>query len=284
MKNIKNIFIDIIFLTLGAIIASFAIELILKPNNILDGGVVGISMIISHITKIKLGVLTFIINIPFLILGYKELGKNFLLKTSYSMLCFSIFVSIFEKYDVITSDKLLATAFGGVILGIGVGLVLKFGGCLDGTEILAILISKKTSISIGQFVLFCNIGIYGVAGLLFGLESTMYSLLTYFLTSKVMDFIEEGLNKAKAVMIITEDYEAMAKAIYDNLGRTVTIINGNGLISGEKYVLYCVITRVEISELKKVIKEQDVSAFITISDVSEILGNHIKSNQLKIKN
>lgn len=276
----KKIIIDILFITLGACIAAFAIEMILKPNSILDGGIVGISMIISHITVLKLGLLTVLFNIPFLILGFKELGPNFLIKSGYAMLIFSIALTIFEKYSAITNDGLLATAFGGVILGIGVGFVLKFGGCLDGTETLAILISKKTSLSVGQFVLFCNIIIYSIAGFLFGIESAMYSLLTYFITSKIMDFIQDGLNKAKAVMIITNEYENVTKAIYKKLGRTVTILNGNGLISGEKYVLYCVVTRMEISELKNIIKEADISAFITITDVSEIIGEHIKNNKL----
>lgn len=275
----KDFWMDAIFITLGAILAAFSIELILKPNNILDGGVVGISMILSHLLNLKLGLLTIILNIPFLILGFKQIGIHFLVKASFAMVVFSAALEVFSGFDCITKDELLAVAFGGVLLGIGVGFVLKFGGCLDGTEALAILISKKTSMSIGQFVLYCNVIIYGIAGFLFGIESTMCSLLTYFIASKVMDYIQEGLNTAKAVMIITNEYENMANAIYKKLGRTVTILNGSGLISGQKYILYCVVTRLEISELKEVIKAQDQSAFITISDVAEIVGNHIKSNE-----
>jgi uncharacterized membrane-anchored protein YitT (DUF2179 family) len=280
METVKKNALDVVFITIGALIAAMALEMILKPNNILDGGVVGISMILSHIFHVKLGILTIVLNIPFLILGFKQIGIHFLAKAGYAMAVFSAALSVFEKLSPVTHDGLLATAFGGMLLGIGVGLVLKFGGCLDGTEALAILISKKTSISIGQFILSCNVVIYCVAGFLYGIESTMYSLLTYFLVSKVMDLIQDGLNKAKAVMIITNEYENMANAIYQKLGRTVTIMNGSGLISGEKYILYCVVTRMEISELKMVIKEQDISAFITISDVAEIVGNHIKSNSI----
>lgn len=281
MKKKKSYVLSYLMITIGAIIAAAAIKLILSPNNILDGGIVGISIIISKLYNWKLGTLTFLINLPFLLLSFKELGSRFLFKAAYAMGIFSIATEFFATINPVTDDKLLATAFGGLLLGIGVGLVLKFGGCLDGTEILAILITKHLSMSIGQMVLAFNVIIYSVAGILFGADSAMYSLLTYFITSKVMDFVESGLNQAKAIMIITNNSNKMAETIYNRIGRTVTIINGNGLISGEKQILYCVVTRVEVAELKEIIKEQDTSAFVTVSDVSEIIGTHIKSNELQ---
>ena len=281
-SGLKKYSFDIFFLTVGALIAAMSLELFLKPNNILDGGVVGISMILNHVIHVRLGLLTILLNIPFLIMGFRNIGIHFLAKAGYAMTVFSIGLGIFERFDPLTKDGLLATAFGGLLLGIGVGIVLKFGGCLDGTEALAILISKKTSLSVGQLILACNVVIYGIAGFLFGIDSTMYSLLTYFLVSKVMDLIQDGLNTAKSVMIITDEYEKVADAIYKKLGRTVTILHGSGLLSGEKYILYCVVTRVEVSEMKEIIHEQDVSAFITISDISEIVGHHIKDNHGKI--
>ena len=170
----------------------------------------------------------------------------------------------------------------GEVFGIGVGMVIHFGGCVDGTESVAIVISKKTSFSVGQIVLAFNLIIFGVAGFRFGVDRALYSLLTYFITSKVVDFVSTGLQQAKAAMIITEKSSKLSKEIYDKLGRTTTTIKGKGLISGEKEVLYCVLTRIEVFELKRIVEEMDESAFVTITDVSDIIGNHIKSNN-KIK-
>ena len=280
-SNIKELVISFIFITVGATVAAFAIEEFLAPNNIMDGGIVGISMIIDKFIFIPLSVITIILNLPFLIIGYKQLGKMFLVKTAYAMAVFSIMLQVFLTFTNATEEELLATVFGGVILGIGVGLVIRYGGCLDGTETVAILLSKKISLSVGQIVLVCNIVIYSAVGVLFGLDRAMYSLLTYFITSKVIDMIEIGMDQAKAVMIITNEGKRIADSIYRRLGRTVTMLEGEGLISGKKVVLYCVVTRIELSELKRIIKGDDASAFMTISDVSEIVGSHIKKIDAK---
>ena len=263
-------------LALGAAIAAFAIEEFLVPCNILDGGVVGVSIIVNHLTNIRLSLLTFGLNIPFLIVGHRVLGKEFSIKAGYSMVAFSIFLEVFAPMGDITRDSLLAVCFGGIILGIGVGLVISFGGCLDGTETVAILLNRKTNFPVGRTVLFFNIVIYSVAGRLFGFDRAMYSLLTYYITSKVLDFIDTGMNQARAAMIITNDGKEIADMIYKKMGRTVTILEGEGLISGKKVVLYCVLNRLEVYELKKLINEADTSAFIAINEVSEIIGNHIK--------
>jgi uncharacterized membrane-anchored protein YitT (DUF2179 family) len=167
--------------------------------------------------------------------------------------------------------------FGGVILGTGVGIIIRFGGCLDGTETVAIILNRKKNLPVGQAVLAMNLVIYSAAGLIFGWDRAMYSLLTYFITSKVLDIIESGLDQAKAAMIITDDAQEVADKIYKQLGRTVTVMQGKGMISGQKSVVYCVLTRFEIRELKSIINSIDSSAFVTVSDVSEIIGNHIKS-------
>ena len=263
-------------LALGAAIAAFAIEEFLVPCKILDGGVVGISIIINDLTKIRLSLLTFGLNIPFLIVGYKVLGKDFVFKAGYSMVAFSLFLELFAPMENITREPLLAVCFGGIVLGIGVGMVISFGGCLDGTETVAILLNKKTNFPVGRTVLFFNIVIYTIAGFVFQPDRAMYSLLTYYITSKVLDFIDNGMNQAKAAMIITNDGKTIADMIYKQMGRTVTILEGEGLISGKKVVLYCVLNRLEVYELKKLINEADASAFIAINEVSEIIGNHIK--------
>ena len=276
--------ISFILLTVGAILASYALECFLIPNTILDGGITGISIIISKLTKIPLSMLIIILNIPFIYIGYKNIGKGFLIRTIYSMSIFSLFLSIFQTLEPVTEQILLATVFGGALLGIGVGLIIHFGGCVDGTESVSLVISKKTSFSVGQIVLIFNLIIYTVAGFIFGIDRAMYSLLTYFITFKVIDFVSEGLEQAKAALIVTNKGSDMAKEIYNRLGRTVTTIKGKGLISGEKEVLYCVLTRIEVFELRHIVERMDSSSFITILEVSEIIGEHIKSNKKAKKN
>ena len=282
MVNIKNPALrkigSIFILTLGAVIAAFALEVVLIPNTILDGGVTGISIIISKLTNIQLSFLVIILNIPFIYIGYSRLGKMFLFRTIYSMLVFALFLYLFQYIEPMTKQILLATVYGGVILGVGVGMIIHFGGCIDGTESVALVISRKTTFSVGQIVLAFNLIIYLVAGFIFGLDRAMYSLLTYFITFKVIDYVSEGLEQVKAALIVTEKGTDMADEIYKTLGRTVTTIKGRGLISGEKEVLYCVLTRIEIFELRHIVSKMDDSAFITILEVSDIIGNHIKSS------
>ena len=275
-KTTKNI-ITIISLTIGSLIAAAALELFLIPNTILDGGVTGISIIIYKLFKIPLGLLVILLNVPFIFIGYRNLGKAFLIRTLYTMVMFSVFLSYFELFSPFTEEMLLATVFGGAILGLGVGIIIHFGGCVDGTESVAIVINKKTSLSVGQIVLMFNLVIYTVAGFIFGFDRAMYSLLTYFITFNVIDFVSEGLEQAKAALIITEKGTTLSREIYKKLGRTTTTLKAKGLITGEKEVLYCVLTRIEIYELKHIVEEMDESAFVTILEVSDIIGNHIKS-------
>lgn len=282
MPNIKNKdtrnIISIVMLTFGAILAAFSLETFLIPNTILDGGITGISIIVSKLTKIPISLLVLILNIPFIFIGYKNLGKGFLLRTIYCMVLFSLSLSFFQLFEAVTEEILLATVFGGILLGVGVGVIIHFGGCVDGTESVAIVISKKTTLSVGQIVLIFNLVIYSIAGFIFGFDRAMYSLLTYVITFKVIDFVSEGLEQAKAALIITSRGTSLSKEIYNKLGRTTTTIKGKGLISGEKEVLYCVLTRIEVFELRHIVEDMDESAFVTILDVSDIIGTHIKSN------
>ena len=267
------------FMTIGILLAALALEVFLIPNRIIDGGITGISIILSFLTNINLSIFIVIINIPFLLLGFKHLGKNFLIQSSIAMVLFSLLLEAFKQVDVVTSDILLATVFGGLLLGIGVGFVIRYGACLDGVETIAILINKKTSFSVGQVILLINLVIYMVAGILFGWDRALYSIMTYFITYKIIDIVSEGLDQAKAALIITNNGEEIANSIYKKLGRTVTFIEGEGLISGKKVVLYVVVTRIEVRELKKIVGDDDVSAFMTITDVAEIVGQHIKDKE-----
>lgn len=282
MEDKQNIFtyrflLSLLFITIGAIIAAASLEIILIPNLMIDGGINGISIIFNKIFGGSLGLTVFLLNFPFLILGYSLIGKKFVIKAGYGMFIFSILLEVFNRFEPIIDDTLLATVYGGIALGIGVGLIIKEGGCLDGTETVAILVSRKESLSVGQVVFIFNIFIYGSAIFIFGPERALYSLLTYFVTYKVIDFVSDGLNSAKAVLIITDDDKDITKEIYKRLGRTVTVISGHGLIShGGKKVLYTVITRFEVSILKDILDESNNSSFVTVMDVSEIIGTHIK--------
>lgn len=273
-------FIEFCGMTLGAAFAAFALEEILVANSILDGGVNGISIIVSKLTSIGLGVVIFFLNLPFLYIGFKNLGSRFLVKSFYSMGIFAVFVELLDKVNMMfTHDIILAMIYGGVLLGIGVGLIIKCGGCNDGTESVAIVISKKTSFSVGQIVLMFNLVIFTIAGFMFGIDRALYSLLTYIITFKVIDLVNEGLEKGKAAMIITENGQVIANEIYKRLGRTCTLLEGSGLISGSKIILYVVVTRLEIFELRKIVDDADSSAFVTVTDVAEIIGKHVKSTK-----
>ena len=268
-KLIRDYLLQYLMITAGAILAAFALEEFLVPNTVLDGGITGISIILNQLTLQPISIFIIVLNLPFLLLGFQQLGKRFFVSGIYGMVIFTVFLEVFAGFQNATSSELLA---------VGVGLVLRSGGCLDGSEVVAMIVSKRSNFSTGQIIFGINVVIYIVAGFLFGWDRAMYSLLTYFISFKVIDMVEEGLEQAKAAMIITDHSGLLADMIYQRLGRTCTILEGEGLISGKKVVLYCVLTRLEINELKRIIKEYDGSAFVTISDVSEIIGRHIKSS------
>lgn len=270
-------FFSLVVIVIGSIIASAALELILIPNLMIDGGINGIGIIINKVFGGSLGLTVLILNLPFLLLGYSWIGNKFVIKSGFSMAVFSLFLEIFNKFEPIIDDTLLATVYGGIALGIGVGLIIKEGGCLDGTEVVAVLINRKGSLTVGQVVFIFNIFIYGAAISVFGPERALYSLLTYFISFKVIDFVSDGLNSAKAVFIITNKGKEISSEVLKRLGRTVTVISGEGIIShGNKKVLYTVVTRFEVPILKDILEESQASSFATVMDVSEIIGNHIK--------
>ncbi|MDC7280122.1 YitT family protein [Butyrivibrio fibrisolvens] len=278
MKEKKNLLVSYVELTLGAIIAAFAIEEFLVPNKIFDGGVTGISMIVSHFIQLPLGIMIVIINAPFVIVAFRKMGHQLVVRMVYAIILFSVMTGVFEPVENATGEMLLAITYGGVLLGLGVGLVLKGGGCLDGTEVVAVILNRNFSISTGQVILIFNVFIFTVAGVVFDFDRGMYSLLMYFISSKVIDVVEIGFGSAKSVMIITDEGSKLADEIFTKLGRTVTFMHGEGLVSNnEKDILYCVVTRAEIYELKALLNDFPGSTFTTISDVSEVVGSHIKS-------
>ena len=273
MQNKKKFWTALHFLmiTVGTFVYSVALEMLLVPNLVLDGGLTGISLMINYQTGILLGLLTFLLNIPFVVLGLRFAGSYL-----YAMILLSGFTALLHNVAPVTDNELLSVVFGGILLGIGVGLVIKGGACLDGTELLAMLCSKRLPVSVGQVILFLNLVIFSVAACLFGIDRALLSLLTYIIASKLIDMVETGFNEAKQTIIICNDGATIATEIYEKLGRTMTILDAHGLISGKKDMMYCVITRLELMELRRIVEKYDGSAFITVSDISEIIGDHIK--------
>lgn len=263
----------------GAVIAAIGLEIFLIPNNIIDGGVVGISIIASFLTPVPLGVYTFFLNVPFLYMGYKQIGKTFVFSSLFAITVFSVFVSILTPVPGLTHDDLLAAVFGGIILGVGVGLIIRYGGSLDGTEMIAIVINEKTIFSVGQIVMIFNVFILGSAGLVFGWDRAFYSLIAYFIAHKAIDTVIDGLDEAKAAFIVSDFPYEIAEVITARLGRGVTFLEGlGGFSKTDKLIIYSVVTRLEIAKLKSIIKGIDENAFVIIHDVSDVMsGKHKKS-------
>jgi len=271
-KRVK-IFLKVLAITVGAGIAAFGLEAFMMPNGIIDGGVVGISMMISHLTSFPTSAFIIILNIPFLIFGYGHGGRKFVFYSVYAIVIFSIFLFILPHIEP-THEAFLACIFGGLILGIGVGIIIRFGGSLDGTEMLAISISKKAEFSVGQFVMVCNVVIFGVAAFVFGnIDSALYSMVAYFIASKVIDIVVEGMDQSKAAMIITDKHEEIVAAIRDELDRTATYLEGEKAYSGSgTKVVYAVVTRVEVGKLKEIIRNVDKKAYVTITNVADVIS------------
>ncbi|AZN43406.1 YitT family protein [Paenibacillus albus] len=271
----------IVFLTIGAALVAVALEIFLVPNNIIDGGIVGISIIVSHLTGLPLGIFLFLLNLPFLIIGYKQIGKTFALSTLYGVVVMSVGTTLLHPVKALTYSTFLAPVIGGVILGIGVGLVIRFGGSLDGTEIIAILFTKKTPFSVGEIVMFFNLFILGSAGFVFSWDSAMYSLIAYYIAFKVIDVTLEGIDQSKSVWIISQEWKEIGDAIISRLGRGVTYLHGEGAFSGgSKRVIFCVITRLEEAKMKSIVQELDPTAFLAVGNIHDVKGGRFKKRAI----
>jgi uncharacterized membrane-anchored protein YitT (DUF2179 family) len=271
----------ILFIILGAVLMGVGIEEFLVPNRILDGGIVGISIILSHLTGWRLGLFIFILNIPFFFIGYKQIGKTFALSTLLGITVLSLTTSFLHEVPVFTEDLLLATVFGGIVLGAGVGIVIRYGGSLDGTEIMAILANRKLPFSVGEIIMFFNIFIFGTAGFVFGWDRAMYSIMTYFIAFKTIDIVIAGLDESKAAWIISDMHMEIGEAILARLGRGVTYLKGEGAYTGDdKKVIFCVITRLEEAKLKSIVEELDESAFLAVGNIAEVRGGRFKKRNI----
>jgi uncharacterized membrane-anchored protein YitT (DUF2179 family) len=280
-KKMRAYFKKYISLLIGSMIYAIGLEIFLVPNHIIDGGIVGISIMLESLTHQPLALFMVLLNIPFLYVGYKQIGKSFAIATAFSICFMSLGTSFFEPIPGITDDLFLAAIFGGIITGLGVGLIIRNGGSLDGTEIVAIILDRRTSFSIGEVVMFMNLFILSSAGLVFGWDRAMYSLVAYFVISKMIDVVIKGLDESYAVMIVTECHEDIASALMDRLGRGVTLLHGEGGYTGDlKKILYCVVTRLEVDKLKDIVEEKDDSAFVTITPVHDIVGGRFKKKAI----
>lgn len=274
--QIRNILTRLIGLLFGSMVYSAGLNLFLVPNSIIDGGVVGISLILAELTKISFSVWIILLNAPFFYIGFRRLGLNMALSSSFAVMVLSLWSKIFEGMDPITKDPFLGTIFGGVIIGIGVGIVIRSGGSLDGTEIMAILLDSKTSFSVGEIVLFFNLFILGSAGFVFSWNSAMYSLVAYFICSRLIDTVSDGLDSTKGVFIVTSNYDEVSNAIVHDMRKAVTLLHGQGgFLREDKDILYCVVSRLEVTKLKQVVQSIDPQAFLSIFDVQEVEGGRI---------
>lgn len=276
-KIIKRVF----FITFGSALMALCLKAFFIPTDIIDGGIVGISLILSHITSINLGLFLFILNLPFVLVGYKQIGKTFAISTLYGIIMLSGFTSLFKDIPHLTSDPLLASLFGGIGLGIGVGLVIRNGGSLDGTEIIGILINKTTPFSIGEVVMTFNIFILGSAGFVFGWDNAMYSLIAYYVAFKTIDLTIEGFQDTKSVWIISDNDKEIGDALNDRLGRGVTYLHGEGGFMGEdKRIIFTVISRLEEAKLKSIVEDFDEHAFIAIGNIADVKGGKFKKKAI----
>ncbi|SFA80613.1 MULTISPECIES: YitT family protein [unclassified Bacillus (in: firmicutes)] len=266
---------------LGALLMATGLEIFLVPNSVIDGGITGISIMLSHVFHLPLGMFIFLLNLPFFFLGRKQIGTTFAISTLFGIIVLSYFTSLFHPIPPFTDDILLATVFGGMVLGVGVGLAIRYGGALDGTEILAILINNKVPFSVGEIIMFFNIFILGAAGFVFSWDRAMYSMLAYVIAFKTIDVVVQGLDESKSAWIISDQHKDIGEAILARLGRGVTYLTGEGAFTGDdKKVIFCVITRLEEAKLKTIVEEIDRTAFLAFADISEVRGGRFKKKDI----
>jgi len=277
----SELFVKVVLLLLGSLVFAVGLEAFLVPNQIIDGGIVGVSIIVSYLTETKLAIWLVLFNLPFIYFGYRQIGKTFAVVTLTAILLMSAFTIVLHDIKPFTDDLLLSTVFGGFLLGAGIGLVIRAGGSLDGTEILAVSFTNRLPFSVGEIVMFFNIFILGTAGFVFSWDRAMYSLLTYFIAFKTIDVVLEGIDQSKAAWIITSAPDDIGQAIMDRLGRGVTYLHGEGAYTGDgKKVVFTVISRLEETKLKDILDDYDEKAFLAIGNIHDVRGGQLKKKNI----
>jgi len=263
-------------LAVGVVLSAMGLESFLLPNHFIDGGITGVSMLIAGYFKIPLAPIIVLVNIPFIFLGYRLIGRTFALKSSVAILALA-FCLAFLPYPIATDDKLLSAVFGGFFLGAGVGLAIRAGGVLDGTEILALILGQKTPATVGEIILLLNVVIFSVAAIVINIEAALYSMLTYFTASKTIDYLLHGLEAYNGVLIVTKSPDEVRTAILEQLGRGITTFMAKGGYSQlDSQVLFCVVTRLERNKLESLISSIDPTAFVVTLPVLDTEGGVVK--------
>lgn len=284
--SIKRLLIDIFLIACGILSAGFGLKSFLLPNKFIDGGATGIALLSAELTTLSLPFLLIIINIPFVFLGYKVISKQFAIKTALAIAGLALCTAV-VPYPEVTHDKLLVAVFGGFFLGAGIGFAVRGGAVIDGTEVLAIFLTKKFRITIGDIILIFNILIFSVVAYVLSIETALYSILTYLAASKTVDFIIEGIEEYTGITIISIKAEEIREMITQQLGRGVTVYQGKrgfgtkGENKVEMDIIYSVITRLEVSKLTTEIEKIDPEAFVVMSSVKDTRGGMIKKRPLK---
>lgn len=276
---------DTFLISAGILSATFGLEGFLLPNQFLDGGVMGISLLVNQLTGINLSLLVVVLNVPFMIIGYTQVSRLFAIKTLIAILGLALALYWIE-FPLITNDDLLIAFFGGFFLGVGIGLSIRGGSVLDGTEVLAIFTSRKTTLTVGDIILGLNIIIFSVAAYLINIDIALYAILTYLVASKTVDFVVHGIEEYTSVMIVSEKSEEIKDAIINRMGRGVTILKGQsgygktGYKAKEMDVIFSVITRLELQKLKTEISKIDENAFVVENSINDVKGGMIKKRPL----
>jgi uncharacterized membrane-anchored protein YitT (DUF2179 family) len=281
MKTFARESVNTILIVLGIFSAGMGLKGFLLSSRFIDGGVTGISMLLADVLGFPLSILILVINLPFIAVGYRQIGKKFAFKSALAIAGLSICLAV-VKYPDVTPDKLLTAVFGGFFIGAGIGLAIRGGAVLDGTEIAALLVSKSSHLlKVGDVILILNIFIFSAAAFFLGIESALYSILTYFAASKTIDFLIHGIEEYTAVIITSDKSEEIRQAIIRRLNRGVTVYQGRGgMTDVEQNILYCVVTRLEIGRVKTVVKDIDESAFIVTHPLADAEGGIIKKPAL----
>jgi uncharacterized membrane-anchored protein YitT (DUF2179 family) len=275
---------SIIYSAVGILSAAFGLKGFLLPNDFIDGGATGIALLLTTIFEIPLPLLIILVNIPFIIMGSKVIGKQFAIRTSLAIITLAL-VLVFVEFPLITNDKLLVAIFGGFFLGAGIGLNVRGQAVIDGTEVMAILFSRKLKTTIGDIILVTNIIIFGVCAYVLSIETALYSMVTYMVASRSLDYITVGIDEYLGVTIISDKCMIIKDMITDTLGRGVTIYRGKGGYGKrghieDKDILYSVITRFEVSKISQEIENIDSNAFVVMSPVKDAIGGMIKKRHL----
>jgi uncharacterized membrane-anchored protein YitT (DUF2179 family) len=282
LKEASHIFL----MSLGVGCAALGLKGFLIPNGFIDGGITGISLLLSQITHIPVAGFILLLNLPFLTLGFKQLSGTFALKTGLSILALAAAVH-WVSFPTITSDKLLISVFGGLLLGAGIGLVMRGGAVIDGTEVLALTISKRTVWSIGDVILIANVVIFGAAALMLTLEQALYSILTYLAASKSVDFIVHGIEEYTGMTIISNKSDVIKSKLVNDMKRGVTVYKGKsgygkrGHNNDDIDIIFTIVTRLEISKLKRVVEDIDKAAFVFEHSINDTMGGMVKRRWFK---